>query len=52
MTSANRSSIHEILGSVDALKFRSSMTLFAEVANDPTVFREALQNILKDILIN
>ena len=43
VTSANRSSIHEILGSVDALKFRSSMTLFAEVANDPAVFREALQ---------
>jgi uncharacterized protein (DUF1810 family) len=41
--SADRSSIHEILGSVDALKFRSCMTLFSEVAKDPGVFREALE---------
>ena len=41
--SANRSSIQQILGSIDTLKFRSSMTLFAEVANDPAVFQEALQ---------
>jgi uncharacterized protein (DUF1810 family) len=31
-----------IFGSVDALKFRSSMTLFAEVAEEHGPFREAL----------
>lgn len=35
-------SIEEIFGPIDAMKFRSSMTLFAEVASDPTVFRDAL----------
>ena len=33
----------EIFGSPDDLKFRSSMTLFAAVAADPTPFREALE---------
>jgi uncharacterized protein (DUF1810 family) len=36
-------SIEEILGDVDALKFRSSMTLFAQVAGDKTVFADALR---------
>jgi len=36
--------IEEILGDIDALKFRSSMTLFAKVANDNPVFAEALKN--------
>lgn len=36
-------SIHEILGSPDDLKFRSSMTLFARAAEDDTVFRAALK---------
>jgi uncharacterized protein (DUF1810 family) len=40
--SVNGSSIQEIFGSIDTLKFRSSMTLFAEVASDPAVFQEAL----------
>ncbi len=31
-----------ILGAIDAVKFRSSMTLFARVADDPTPFRAAL----------
>ncbi len=35
--------IHEILGSPDDLKFRSSMTLFARAAEDDTVFRAALK---------
>lgn len=35
-------SIHEILGSPDDLKFRSSMTLFARAAEDDMVFRAAL----------
>ena len=35
-------SIHEILGSPDDLKFRSSMTLFARAAEDDTAFRAAL----------
>lgn len=35
--------IHQILGSPDDLKFRSSMTLFARAAPDHTVFHEALQ---------
>jgi uncharacterized protein (DUF1810 family) len=35
-------SIEEIFGGVDTLKFRSSMTLFADVAIDCGVFREAI----------
>jgi len=34
---------YEILGSPDDLKFRSSMTLFAAVADDKRVFEEALR---------
>ena len=33
----------EILGSPDDLKFRSCVTLFAECAGDPGVFKEALE---------
>src|SRR5437868_12171131 len=36
-------SAEAIFGSVDTLKFRSSMTLFAEVSRDGSVFAEALQ---------
>jgi uncharacterized protein (DUF1810 family) len=36
-------SIEEIFGDVDTLKFRSSMTLFAQVADDNTVFEDALR---------
>jgi uncharacterized protein (DUF1810 family) len=36
-------SANDIFGSPDALKFRSSMTLFDEVATDLTLFRTALQ---------
>lgn len=36
-------SAHEIFGSPDNLKFRSSMTLFCEVAEDPTPFQTALE---------
>ena len=35
-------SIEEIFGDVDTLKFRSSMTLFAQVAHDNNVFADAL----------
>ncbi len=35
-------SINQILGTPDDLKFRSSMTLFANVASDKQVFNEAL----------
>ncbi len=35
-------SAEPIFGTVDAAKFRSCMTLFAAVAADPAVFREAL----------
>jgi len=35
-------SIEQIFGSVDTLKFRSSMTLFAAVSRDASVFAEAL----------
>jgi uncharacterized protein (DUF1810 family) len=35
-------SIGEILGPVDAVKFRSSMTLFARASADETVFTDAL----------
>jgi uncharacterized protein (DUF1810 family) len=36
-------SIEEIFGDVDTLKFRSSMTLFAQVAGDTSVFEDALR---------
>ncbi|KAB1190688.1 MULTISPECIES: DUF1810 domain-containing protein [Haloferax] len=36
-------SANEIFGSPDDLKFRSSMTLFEAVADDPTPFRTALE---------
>lgn len=35
--------IQEIFGFVDALKFRSCVTLFAQVAGDAAVFEEALR---------
>ncbi len=35
--------IEEILGDIDGLKFRSSMTLFAKVAKDNPIFVEAIQ---------
>ena len=35
-------SLHQLFGSPDDLKFRSSMTLFAAVAADPAVFDAAL----------
>nr|WP_202131778.1 DUF1810 domain-containing protein [Aurantiacibacter rhizosphaerae] len=34
-----------ILGPIDSLKFRSSMTLFEAVADDPTPFASALDNL-------
>ena len=37
-------SIHDIFGSPDDVKFRSSMTLFAKAAPDNEVFNRALQN--------
>ena len=36
-------SIREIMGSPDDMKFRSSMTLFAQAAEDNAVFRKALK---------
>jgi len=36
-------SIQQIFGYPDDLKFRSSMTLFASVASDNQIFRDALQ---------
>lgn len=36
-------SIHEIFGSPDDLKFRSSMTLFALVTPEDPIFKDALQ---------
>lgn len=38
-----RASARDVLGDVDALKFHSSMTLFAQVAEPPSVFDAALQ---------
>jgi len=35
--------IHQILGSPDDLKFRSSMTLFARAAEEETDFKDALE---------
>ena len=42
MLSHRERSAEAILGSVDAIKLRSSMTLFAAVAEDPTPFRAVL----------
>ncbi len=36
-------SLHDIFGTPDDLKFQSSMTLFATIAADNQVFREALE---------
>jgi len=36
-------SIEAIFGEIDAMKFRSSMTLFSEVAPDNEVFEEAIK---------
>ena len=36
-------SAEQIFGSIDALKFRSSMTLFAAVTGDGSVFADALR---------
>lgn len=36
-------SVEHIFGDVDALKFRSSMTLFSEVAQDCSVFKGAME---------
>jgi uncharacterized protein (DUF1810 family) len=36
-------SIEEIFGEIDAVKFRSSMTLFAQIAGDGSIFAEVLQ---------
>ncbi len=36
-----------ILGPVDAKKFRSSMTLFAEIADEPALFRRALETFYR-----
>lgn len=35
--------LHQIFGSPDDMKFRSSMTLFAQVASDNRVFLDALE---------
>ena len=37
-----RASAHRIFGSPDDLKFRSSLTLFAEAAPNDPLFRQAL----------
>lgn len=42
-------SANDIFGSPDDLKFRSSMTLFAEVADDPIPFRKALNKFYDDV---
>ena len=36
-------SAEDIFGDIDAMKFRSSMTLFAQVAGDDSVFADALR---------
>lgn len=41
-------SANEIFGSPDDLKFRSSMTLFDTVADDPSPFRAALERYYDD----
>ena len=43
VNSIENRSAYEIFGSIDTLKFRSSMTLFAEAAPESVVFDEALR---------
>jgi uncharacterized protein (DUF1810 family) len=38
-------SAHEIFGSPDDMKFRSSMTLFRHCSDEPLLFEEALQKL-------
>ena len=42
MLAHRKRSAEAILGGIDALKFRSCMTLFEAVADDPALFAEAL----------
>lgn len=46
----HRRTLPEILGNIDALKFRSSMTLFSRVANGPSSFRHALDKYCGGVL--
>jgi uncharacterized protein (DUF1810 family) len=43
VNAVHQRSIREILGDIDAMKFRSSMTLFAAVAPPGSVYAEALK---------
>lgn len=45
MLAARGGSLHDILGSPDDMKFRSSMTLFAEVAGPGSIYAEALDKL-------
>jgi uncharacterized protein (DUF1810 family) len=45
--SAPSASADEIFGSTDAMKFRSSMTLFARVADDPAIFQQAIEKYFR-----
>ena len=47
VTNLNGLSIEEIFGYPDCRKFQSSMTLFANVADDNQVFMEALQKYFR-----
>jgi uncharacterized protein (DUF1810 family) len=40
-------SMEDIFGDIDTLKFRSSMTLFAQVAGEDSVFADALRKYFK-----
>ena len=42
LTELNGTTAHDIFGSVDAMKLRSSMTLFARAAPESPLFREVL----------
>ena len=42
MNAHSGSSARQILGDIDAQKFRSCLTLFAQVASDETIFHDAL----------
>lgn len=42
-------SVEEIFGSPDDMKFRSAMTLFAEVSSSENIFQQALQKYFQGI---
>lgn len=48
VNATNGKTIDQILGDIDGVKFRSSMTLFAVAAEDATEFNDAIEKYFSD----